>query len=636
MYSIATYRTSTDKKAEALSSKDFFQKGEEYIWYWRGVIEAKKGNLYCGCCGQPLIISGGGEGYHKQTPHFRHKFKNADENCCYKDDERCLSKRQIELNKYANEEESELHKQLKYLIANILENYGAELRVEQYIRDETNRYSYRRPDIRAIFPDKDIAVEIQRTSTFPSVIYGREEFYSSHKMFLIWILVKFRPDLFYQKDIFYSSKKNAFVLDDEARKLTEQEGKLYLKCYHKSSYCDENGIIKKTDYISELITFDELIYNTDDYSVYYFDVDENRRQCEIENNIILKEQEQKKQEAARQQQIEYMNWLEEQERLQKEAEKQRQKLEDERKEQERVSNIKDAQRLKLEDYVYNNSISLDDYWRYYLQLNEEERQYADDQIHETIMKHVCRQYSSYLPNTGSFKLNYGNAINLYDFLLLHNYPFDWPLLETIPEKFFKQRDYCLNKTLYLKITFDLYTLRDFYMPNWGTHLVDIQQYFDGIMEAAINNENPYYADSDYDIKILLLCYEQLNNSAYAHNREIYQLVFDNIEVIRRLYAIYYGELLGKDYDPKRYYDSLSLSGKFASPYFHLYNDMAKSRKGIFQYGLVPSLLSKSNQTEIEKKMTNMGIVRKQDLDPLMSILFPSESGIQWELQQSLF
>ena len=639
MYSIATYRTSTDSKAEALRSEDFFTKNrEDYIWGWRHAIQRDERRLYCGFCGQLLKISGGGES--KQRVHFRHKFKHAAENCIFQDDE-SLSKQVIEWQKYANEEESVLHKQSKLLIADTLEKYGADTRIEQYIKDEQNHGHYRRPDVHAIFPDKDVVVEVQLTSTFLDVILDRRDFYQSHKMFLMWVVNEFRPDLFPQKDIFYSSRENIFVFDAEARMCTAKEGKLYLKCYHRSYYCDESGEIRELDFQCDWITFEDLTFDTNDYTVYYFDESVNKEQCKAERARILKERDEKEElERKRLDAIRIQREIEEQKRnrllqiqkelAQKEEEKRKRKQEAEQKEQARQRELKRELRTKLDNYVYCSSISLTDYWQYYQHLNKEERFYTDDYIHEIIINHVFHQNSG-LPSIyyGSQHYNDENVNQLYVFLRRNNYAFDWHRLESITERYFGRYNY-KNKILYQYITFDLYANCNYHMPHWDVYFDNIQQNNNNIIQAAQDNERQYYASCFDDNIMLILCYEKLHKSPLAHDKEAYKLVYKNREVIRRLYAIYLGELLGQDYSENRYYDSVSLSNKFASPYLDLYKNMAKNRKGYFHEGLVPNFLI--HLKDIEKTTTNLGIEPKHDLDTIMPTLFP----IQWALQQTLF
>lgn len=649
MYSIATYRVSTDNKAEDLNSKVFFtQNSEEYLFKWRHAIQRGEQHLYCGFCEKPLKICGGGKGENMQRLHFRHRSKHDAECCGYNEEEKSLTRRQIELKKFANEEEGKLHRQLKFLIAETLENNGAETRIERYIVDEQDYHNRRRPDIRAIFTNKDMAIEVQITSTFMDVILEREDFYAAHNMFLLWVINKFRPDLFHQKDIIYSNKSQAFVLDEEARMRTEKEGKLYLKCYYKSYYCNHLGeIVESVSYQHELITFDDLIFDEKDYSVYYFDADENKRQCEKERKIILKrlqkeqerqrqlqeavriQREQEEQERQRQWLIEQERLREEQERLQKVEEARRQKEEAERKEQERLNLIEGAQRTKLEDYVYRNLMSVEDYWHHYQQLNEEERQYADTEIHNIIINHVCRRDSYYYLQRRNYNDN--NVVNLYKFLWENNYSFNWHKFEEIPEWFFTIRDYYINRILYQKITFNLYINHNYHLPNWNKYLAEIEQDLKTIIRESQAKDEPYHAKSFDDIKMMILCYERVRDSKFANDKDVYRMIYNKRGIIRHLYSIYLGEVVGEDYGKYKsnyylFYDEL------ASSYYHLYEIMMACRKREFpNHGLVPNLLI--SQNEMKEKIRNSKITQSYDMDALMSIIFPD---IQWPLQQRLF
>ena len=648
MYSVATYRTSLDNNAEDLSSQNFFtQNREEDLFRWRHLIHLDQKHLYCGLCGKPLKICGGGKGENMQRLHFRHKFKQDAECCGYREEANSLSRRQIELKKFANKEEGELHNHLKFFIANTLKKYGAETKIERYIVDEQDHSDRRRPDIRAIFPNKDIAIEVQITSTFMDVILGREDFYASHNMFLLWVMNEFRPDLFHQKDIIYSTQSQAFVFDEEAQKRTEDEGKLYLKCYYKSYYCNNQGeIVEHKTFQHELITFDDLIFDEKDYSVYYFDVEKNKQQCEIEQKVIKeriqKEQEQrrKEQEAIRIQQekeererarlwhIEQEKLREQEEKRQREKEKQREKEEAERKERERLFNIQRQQQTKIEDCVYRESISLEDFWQYYQQLNEEERKFADTEIHNIILKSVYHHYTYY-----EKKYIYDKHItDLYYFLLKHNYPFDWKQFENIPQAYFKYSYYELNMTLYEYITANLYANYNYHLPDKEKYLSKIIKKFEDIIEESKSRDKYYdYAASFRDIDMIILCFERIHDSSLGQDSDIYRLIYKNKDTMRHLFSIYLGELVGKDYNKNYnyypFYDQIA-----SSLYCHLLKRMILCRSKFFHdHGLVPNLVI--SQKEIEKKISNCGITPNYDLDALMPIIFPD---IQWALQQTLF
>lgn len=651
MFSVATYRLSTGYKAEELSSEAFFTdpaNNEEVLFKLRHAIQRNEKQFYCGFCGKELKICGGGEGINKQRLHFRHKYKNLHDYCRYIDED-SKTRREIELRKYANKEEGKLHRTLKLTIANSLEtNYGADIRIEQYIRDQQNPREYRKPDIRAIFPDKDVVVEVQITSTFLDVILGRRDFYVEHNMYLLWVVNEFKPELFHQKDILYSSKDNAFVFDSVACDKTKTEGKLYLKCYHKNYYCNTKGdILQRPDFSCELITFDDLIFNPEDHSVYYFDIEENRKQCEAEQKVIKErirkeeaqrqirleairiEQEKKEKERQRLWQIEQEKWLEEEERRLREEEEKRKKEEAERQERERLNNIKKQQQTKIEDCVCRESISIDNFWQYYQQLNDEERRFADTEIHNIILKSVYHHYA-YYENRYSYKYD-KNITKLYYFLLTNKYPYDWEQFKNIPEAYFKRSYDELNMTLYEYITLNLYGNHNYHLPEKEVYLSKIIRRFDNIIEESKSREKYYdYAASFKDIEMIILCYERVYVSPFGKDKDVYKLVYEKRETIRHLFSIYLGELVGKDsHKDSNYYPFYD---ELVSPYYHLYETLTQRRNMIFHnHGLVPNLVI--SLTEIKKKVANNGINPNYDLDALMPIIFPD---IQWALQQTLF
>lgn len=649
MYSVATYRLYTGNKAEELSSKAFFSdNNEEVLFKLRHAIQRNEKQFYCGFCGKELTIRGG-EGRNKQRLHFRHKYKKLRDYCKYTDED-TETRRQIERKKFANKEEGELHRTIKFTIANSLEtHYGADIRIEQYIKDQQNPRDHRIPDIRAIFPDKDVVVEVQITSTFLDVILGRQDFYVEHNMYLLWVVNEFKPELFHQKDILYSSKENnVFVFDGEARERTEEEGILYLKCYHKSYYCNINGdIVLSPGFACELITFDDLIFNPTDYSVFYFDIDENKKQCEAEQQVIKErirkeaEQRRKQLEAIRVQQeneekerqrlwqIEQEKQREEEEKRQREAEKKREKEDAERKERERLNNIRWKQQRKIEDYAYRASISLDDYWLYYQQLNDEERRFADEEIHNIILKSIYHHYAFY---ENKYKYD-KNIKDLYYFLLNNKYPYDWEQFMNIPKAYFERPYYELNMPLYEYITLNLYVNHNYHLPEKDKEkfLSKITQRFKEIIEESKSREKDYdYAAKFKDIEMIIWSYERVYDSPFREDKDRYKLIYYKRDIIRHLFSIYLGELVGIEFDRERHY--LPFRDKLASPYYHLYKTLIQHRNMIFHnHGLVPDLVR--SLTEIEKKISLQGISPNYDLDALMPIIFPD---IQWALQQTLF
>ena len=655
MYSIATYRIATNKKAEAYNSKDFFENNnEETLFKMRHAIQLGDKHLYCGYCGGELNIVGGGE--FKQRLHFRHKYKHLQQDCPYQDDIN-PSKRVIERIRYHGQDESELHRRMKGLIADTLEQQGADIKIEQWIKNEQEPRHSRRPDIRATFPDNDIVIEVQVTSTFMSVILERESFYQERNMYLLWVMNEFLPDRFYTKDIIYSNRNNAFIFDNEAQTRTHKDGKLYLQCYYQGYHCDQEGNVElNTEFSHELITFDDLIFNQEDYTVYYFDAEEYKKQCEAQGKIIkkhLKEEqerirkqqeqlriEREKQEAERRRQEiieqerqrqEYEAWLkEEQEREEKEEQERQErqrKEEAERQEQRRLNDIRWTQQTKLDDYVYRDKLSVEQYWQHYIQLNDEERTFADKQIHTMVKNSIT--YSS-CPYYDRRYNNSQNVNKLFFFLREQHYSFDWQQFISIPESYFNNFNAQFNIRLYEYITVILYVNFDYHLPNAEKSLSKFLKHIADTIQESKRHYDQHYARTFSDTSMIILCFERIIASTLNDKQDALKKIYNNREIIRHLYSIYLGELVGKDFNQNNYYHPFY--DTITSPYYHLYRTMIKNRSKVFpNYGLVPNLIIAQNQ--IEKNLINRAITPNHDLDFLMPIIFPD---ITWALQQSLF
>ena len=187
--------------------------------------------------------------------------------------------------------------------------------------------------------------------------------------------------------------------------------------------------------------------------------------------------------------------------------------------------------------------------------------------------------------------------------------------------------------LYEYITLNLYVNHNYHLPDKDkeNYLSKITQSFNDIIKEAQSREKyDNYAASFKDIEMIILCYERLYNSPLGQDKDIYKLISYKRVIIRHLFSIYLGELVGQDFHKERnyypFYDEL------ASPYYHLYKTLIQHRSMIFHnHGLVPNLVI--SLTEIEKKISLQGINPNYDLDALMPIIFPD---IQWALQQVLF
>lgn len=112
-------------------------------------------------------------------------------------------------------------------------------------------------------------------------------------MFILWVFRKFEigedKQRFTQKDVFYSNNRNAFILNDEAIRLSEENKDLYLLCQYQEPIARGERLIYK--WREEYICLSELIFDETTYKVYYYDVDksEQKIRLEIEQNILERE-----------------------------------------------------------------------------------------------------------------------------------------------------------------------------------------------------------------------------------------------------------------------------------------------------------------------------------------------------------
>lgn len=127
----------------------------------------------------------------------------------------------VSASQFQGAQESPLHLRVKHLVAELLtadsRTESGSVVVDEYIVCGESR---RRPDVRAIYDGKPIAIEIQLATTQIPIIVAREDFYQREGRNLIWLTWNFVPVerahlLTALEDIFYSHNKNLFSLDDE-------------------------------------------------------------------------------------------------------------------------------------------------------------------------------------------------------------------------------------------------------------------------------------------------------------------------------------------------------------------------------------------------------------------------------------
>lgn len=170
-----------------------------------------------------------------RLPFWRHH-KGAPRSCPWWTGEPS-STDEVSASQFQGAQESPLHLRVKHLVAELL---TADPRTEpgSVVVDEYVVYgeSRRRPDVRAVYDGKPIAIEIQLATTQIPIIVAREDFYWREGRHLIWLTWNFAPVeraylLTAFEDIFYSHNKNLFSLDDAAVSESRERGAFLLRAF---------------------------------------------------------------------------------------------------------------------------------------------------------------------------------------------------------------------------------------------------------------------------------------------------------------------------------------------------------------------------------------------------------------------
>lgn len=281
----------------------FFLKEENEVFNYRSELQkAIKGIreplFVCYFCGQNIKINGGGQ--TKKVLHFAHR---KDSDFCHLKTDTNYSLLEIKRLKYNGAKESPLHFEIKNLIKQFIElnNDFSNIKVEKVVKSNTNYLEWKKPDISATYKKVKVVFEIQLSTTFLSVIVDREHFYKENQTYILWVFKNFEVNEFKQrfteKDVFYSNNRNAFVLDDEAIKLSNENNDLFLLCYYQKPKIENLKI--DYDWCFEYVNFNKLTFDEVNYKIFYFDV--SKEEETLNNEILATQKEIKEKELIEQQ-----------------------------------------------------------------------------------------------------------------------------------------------------------------------------------------------------------------------------------------------------------------------------------------------------------------------------------------------
>ncbi len=252
----------------------------------RKLTECYKNNedyIVCNFCYQPIYIAG----TINREFFFKHRHEKGD--CPIKTKGK-YSQEEINRMKYNGVKESRNHKELKDYIYNCLisDSRFSSVRKEETIKSAGLQKGWKRPDVSSIYCDKELVFEIQLSTTYLNVIVDRESFYCNESIFILWVFNQFNIHRFTEKDIYYANKCNAFVIDDETKAESKQQGELIFCCYYKFPYISDGEIQYKWN--KQLVTFDELYFDYKTFKVYYFDFYQEEKK--IKQELLVKDFEQ--------------------------------------------------------------------------------------------------------------------------------------------------------------------------------------------------------------------------------------------------------------------------------------------------------------------------------------------------------
>lgn len=187
----------------------------------------------CGLCGHAVYAPREGR---TGQPYWKHH-PGAPEDCHWwtgtPSGVDAVSGRQFE-----GAQESPLHAKIKNIVGELLtadrRTKPESVVVDEYLITEGGR---RRPDVRAVYDEAPLVVEVQLATTQIPIIIQREDFYDNEAYRLLWLTWNFEPPtatgrlLSSFEDIFYSHNKNLFSMDNETVQISKQKNEVILRAF---------------------------------------------------------------------------------------------------------------------------------------------------------------------------------------------------------------------------------------------------------------------------------------------------------------------------------------------------------------------------------------------------------------------
>ena len=220
----------------------------------------------CSLCNGAVYARKGG---FRGVDHFSHRKGEGLACSCHTPKGESL--RAINARKFGGRQESKLHQDLKLLIARALEQderfQGTKVEKSAVLGD---RHSTQ-PDVFSIYGNRQLALELQLSTTQVPIIEGREAYNKSHGIFTIWVFHDFEKfrELATSEDIYVVNFFNAFELDGEAIAETKNTGVLHLKAWWRSP--ESAAARDQQSWVSKLVSIHDLHWHDGAKKAYAFD-----------------------------------------------------------------------------------------------------------------------------------------------------------------------------------------------------------------------------------------------------------------------------------------------------------------------------------------------------------------------------
>ena len=168
------------------------------------------------------------------------------------------------------------------------DNSFSDVATEQTWRASTDAKKYRRPDVQAVRSGQKLAIEVQLSTTFLSVVVGRRVFYREEGALLAWVFGGFDPShrRLTTDDLLFSNNSNIFVIDDETADRSVSEGKFHLRCHYRRPVRSRDEVTD--EWVEEIVPFADLTPDLEGQRLYLFDYEcaERGLRTQIANEII--------------------------------------------------------------------------------------------------------------------------------------------------------------------------------------------------------------------------------------------------------------------------------------------------------------------------------------------------------------